>query len=63
MGGGGLAISFHGKVHVTLERRAAPGTEQWIAEQLHDLAARNGYDVVRGRLYSPIDLTAAPPFE
>lgn len=50
-------LSYDGWVRVTGTRHAAPGTEQWIAEQLDDLAARNGYDVICGRLYSPVDLT------
>lgn len=50
-------LQYDGWVRVTGMRHAAHGTEQWIAEQLDGLAARNGYDVICGRLYSPVDLT------
>jgi hypothetical protein len=46
-------------VLVTPARHAAGGAEEWIAEQLHNLAAANGYGVMCGRLYTAVDLRSA----
>jgi hypothetical protein len=51
-------LSYDGLVRVTAPRGVAGGVEQWIAERLDDMAARIGYDVLCGRLYSPLDLWA-----
>jgi hypothetical protein len=49
-------LRYDGWVRVSRAQHAAGGTEQWIADRLDDMAARNGYDVMCGRLYSPVDL-------
>jgi hypothetical protein len=49
-------LLYDGHVRVTGLRHAAGGAERWIAGRLDDMAARLGYDVVCGRLFSLIDL-------
>jgi hypothetical protein len=49
-------LPYDGLVRVTGLRHAAGGVEQWIADRLDDMAARLGYDVLCGRLYSKLDL-------
>lgn len=50
-------LGYVGKVRVNGMRAAAAGTEQWIAEKLNEQAVRLGIKALRGRLYSPLDLT------
>ena len=49
-------LPYDGCVRVTGPRHAAGGVEQWIADRLDEMAARLGYDVLCGRLYSQVDL-------
>ena len=49
-------LPYDGCVRVTGLRHAAGGVEQWIADRLDAMAARLGYDVLCGRLYSNVDL-------
>jgi hypothetical protein len=49
-------LPYDGSVRVTRPRHATDGVEQWIADRLDAIAARLGYDVLCGRLYSQVDL-------
>jgi hypothetical protein len=48
--------SYNGLVRVSATRHAAGDAEEWIADRLSDLAPRLGLSVLRGRLYSPLQL-------
>jgi hypothetical protein len=50
-------VSYDGHVLVTGMRDAALDTEEWIAREFNDRAARSSHAVVIGQLYTLVDLT------